>query len=401
MVKRLRTITSIVLLLLPLALAQDTRPDEQTRVFQDNGRWTRRITGSLPAAKNLRVKVDTGSVRVEGGSQQNISYSINNHSYASSEDKARREFEGYKINVYVRGDTAWVTGEWQGGRPHRSSTEFVISVPRNIELAKVATEGGDLVATGMAGRVEAETGGGTIHVDNIEGSINAETGGGSIDVGTVGGDLTLRTGGGSIKVMAAKGKINAESGGGSVMVVSGLQSAVLETGGGNIEVQRCSGSLKVTTGGGSIDLGEIGGPAEIETGGGSIRLSSATGMVQAQTGGGSIALNGVPAAKAETGAGGIVAKFVSGSGRTDSVLETSAGDITVYLAPDLSITIRASIDLANGHRIRSDFSEIQVSSEGGQWGPGTATAEGNLNGGGPVLKVRTTTGNINFLRASR
>jgi len=401
MVKRLRTITSIVLLLLPVALAQDTRPDEQTRIFQDHDRWTRRITGSMPAAKNLRVKVDTGSVRVEGGSQQNISYSISNHSYASSEDKARREFEGYKINVYVRGDTTWVTGEWQGGRPHRSSTEFVINVPRNIDLANVATEGGDLVATGMAGRVEAETGGGTIHVDNIGGSINAETGGGSIDVGTVGGDLTLHTGGGSIKVMAAKGKINAESGGGSVMVVSGLQSAVLETGGGSIEVQRCSGSLKVTTGGGSIDLGEIGGPAEIETGGGSIRLSSATGMVQAQTGGGSIALNGVPAAKAETGSGGIVAKFVSGSGRTDSVLETSAGDITVYLAPDLSITIRASIDLANGHRIRSDFSEIQVSSEGGQWGPGTATAEGNLNGGGPMLKVRTTTGNINFLRASR
>ena len=166
-------------------------------------------------------------------------------------------------------------------------------------------------------------------------------------------------------------------------------------------MQRCAGSLKVTTGGGGIDLGEIGGPAEIETGGGSIRLTSATGLVRAQTGGGSIALNGVPSARAETEAGGIVAKFVSGNERSDSVLETSAGDITVYLAPELSMTIRASIDLANGHRIRSDFSEIRVSSEGGEWGPGSATAEGNLNGGGPVLKVRTTTGNINFIRASR
>jgi len=108
----------------------------------------------------------------------------------------------------------------------------------------------------------------------------------------------------------------------------------------------------------------------------------------------------VPAARAETGAGGIVAKFVSGTDRTDSVLETSAGDITVYLAPTLNITIRASIELANGHRIRSDFSEIRVTTEGGEWGPGTATAEGNLNGGGPTLKVRTTTGDITFL-ASR
>jgi DUF4097 and DUF4098 domain-containing protein YvlB len=400
-VKTFPKLIAALLLLLPLAVAQETRPDEQTHVVQENGRWSRQITGSLPAAKNLRVKVESGSVRVQGGSQQTITYSISNRSYASSEEKARHELEAYKISVYLRGDTAWVVGEWQGSRPRRSSSEFVINVPRNVDLVKVATDGGDLVATGVAGQVEAESGGGTIHLDDIGGMINAETGGGSIDVGTVGGDLTVRSGGGSIKVTAAKGKINAETGGGSVEVVSGLQGATLETGGGSIEVQRCAGPLKVRTGGGSIELGDIAGPAEIETGGGSIRLSSATGAVRAETGGGSITLNGVPAARAETGAGGIVAKFVSGSEHTDSSLETSAGDITVYLAPNLNMTIRASIELANGHRIRSDFSEIRVTSEGGEWGPGSATAEGSLNGGGPVLKVRTTTGNISFVRASR
>jgi DUF4097 and DUF4098 domain-containing protein YvlB len=398
---RIPKIVAALLLLLPLAVAQDTRSEGQTRVYQENGRWSRQITGSLPAAKNLRVKVDSGVVRVVGGAQQTINYVINNRSYASSEEKARREFDSYKISVYVRGDTAWVVGEWQGARPHRSSNEFVINLPRNTDLVRVETEGGDLTATGIAGRVEGETGGGSIHLDDIGGVISAETGGGSIEVGTVGGDLTLRTGGGSIKVASAKGKINAETGGGSVVVESGLQGAVLETGGGSIEVQRCSGSLKATTGGGSIELGEIAGPVEIETGGGSIRLSSATGAVRAETGGGSITLNGVPSARAETGAGGIVVKFVSGGERPDSVLETSAGDITVYLAPSLNVTIRASIDLANGHRIRSDFSEIRVITEGGEWGPGTATAEGNLNGGGPVLKVRTTTGDINIIRASR
>jgi DUF4097 and DUF4098 domain-containing protein YvlB len=399
--KKFPKIVAALLLFLPLAVAQEARSDEQVRVALENGKWTRHITGSIVAARNLRVKVDSGSVRVAGGSQSTIDYTITNHSYASSEEKARREFDGYKISAYVRGDTAWIVGEWQGNKPRRSSSEFVINVPRSTEFVKVETDGGDLTASGIAGRVEGESGGGSIRLDDIGGAINAETGGGGIDVGTVGGDLSLRTGGGSIKVGSAKGKINAETGGGSVVVVSCLQGAVLETGGGSIEVQHCSGSLKVTTGGGSIDLGEIAGPAEIETGGGSIRLSSATGAVRAETGGGSITLNGVPTARAETGAGGIVAKFVSGAERTDSVLETSAGDITVYLAPNLAMTIRASIELANGHRIRSDFAEIRVSTDGGEWGPGTATAEGNLNGGGPVLKVRTTTGDISFLRASR
>ncbi len=383
--------------LVPLASSQ-----QQSRVYREGGNWAEEMSGSLTAARNLRVKVDLGSVRIVGGSQPAITYVIRNRAYSSSEDKARREFDSYKISAYVRGDTAWIVGDWQGGRPRRFSGEFVINVPRDMEWVKVETEGGSVSTTGIAGRADAESGGGSIHLDDIGGAINAETGGGSIDVGNVGSDLNLHTGGGSIEIRAAKGKINAESGGGSVVLISGLQGAVLETGGGSIEVRKCTGSVKATTGGGSIDLGDIGGPAEIETGGGSIRLGSAKGFVHADTGGGSIELNGVPGARAETGAGGIVAKFFASTGdRTDSVLETSAGDITVYLASDLALTIRASVELANGHQIRSDFSDIHITTEGGEYGPKTVTAEGRLNGGGPVLKVRTTTGDITFRRAGR
>jgi len=394
--KKFSKLVAVLLLLLPLATAQ------QAHVYREGGNWAQEITGTLTAAKNLRVKVDLGSVRVEGGSQPSISYIIRNRAYTSSEDKARREFDSYKISAYVRGDTAWIVADWQGGRPHRFSGDFVINVPRDMEWVKVETDGGSVTTTSIAGRVDSASGGGSIRLDNIGGAINAETGGGGIDVGTVGSDVSLRTGGGSIKVASAKGKISAESGGGSVVVVSGLQGAVLETGGGSIEVERCAGHVKASTGGGSIDLGDIGGPAEIETGGGSIRLTSAKGPVRAETGGGSIDLNGVPSARAETGAGPIVAKFVASSGGpADSLLETSAGDITVYLAPNLNITIRASIEVANGHSIRSDFPEIRVTTEGGDYGPKTVTAEGNLNGGGPVLKVRTATGDISFRRAGR
>jgi DUF4097 and DUF4098 domain-containing protein YvlB len=382
MLKQLSKFVAVLLLVLPLAMAQE-------------------ITGSLAAVKNLKVKVDIGSVRVEGGSQQGISYVIRNHSYSGSEEKAKREFDNYKVSAYVHGDTAWIVGDWQGGRPHKFSGDFVVNVPREMDEIIAETEGGNVSASGIAGRVDAQSGGGSIRVDDIGGAIKAETGGGNIDVGNVGSDVNLSTGGGSIKVNSAKGRIEAESGGGSVTIVSGMQGAVLETGGGSIQVERCGGRVKASTGGGSIDLGDIGGPAEMETGGGSIRLGSAKGPVRAETGGGSIELNGVPSARAETGAGGIVARFVAANGENhDSQLETSAGDITVYLAPNVNISVRASIEVANGHNIRSDFSDIRVTTEGGDYGPKTVTAEGSLNGGGPVLKVRTTTGDISFRRTS-
>jgi DUF4097 and DUF4098 domain-containing protein YvlB len=393
--KQLSKFVAVLLLILPLASAQ------QGRVYGDGGNWTQEITGSLTTVKNLKIKVDIGSVRVEGGSQSSINYVIRNHSYSGSEDRARREFDSYKISAYVRGDTAWIVADWEGGRPHKFSGDFVVNVPREMEEIKIETEGGNVSTSGITGRVEAESGGGNIRFDDIGGAINAETGGGSIEVGNVASDVSLQTGGGSIKVNSAKGKIEAESGGGSVTIVSGLQSAILETGGGSIQVERCAGHVKASTGGGSIELGDIGGAVEMETGGGSIRLASAKGPVHAETGGGSIELNGVPSARAETGGGGIVAKFVASNGEHhDSQLETSAGDITVYLDSNVNISVRASIEVANGHNIRSDFPDIRVSSEGGDYGPKTVTAEGKLNGGGPVLKVSTTTGDISFRRSS-
>lgn len=384
----------VLTLLAPLAVVPQGWAQE-THVTREGGAWGQEITGSLAAVKNLRVKVEMGSVVVRGGQQQAINYVVRTHFGNSSEQEARHQFEQYKITAYVKGDTAWIVGDWQGGRrPRHSSAEFSVMIPREMALVKLETEGGSVDATGIAGRLEAESGGGSIKVDDIGGGLNAETGGGSIEVGTVSGDLGLHTGGGSIEIRRANGKVNAETGGGGIRI-QGAQGATVETGGGSVEVRQCNGKVKVSTGGGSIDLSDVGGPAEIETGGGSIHLTSAKGYVHAETGGGGIELYGVPSARAETSAGGITVKLVNtGAERHDSDLETGAGDITLYLAADVAVDVRASVDMGNGHRITSDFSDIHISSEGEKWGPKTLTAEGKLNGGGPVVKVHTSTGDI-------
>ena len=389
-------LASLLALLAPLAVAQETH------LSREGGVWSQEINGSLAAVKNLRVKVDMGSVVVRGGQQQGINYIVHTHFGNSSEQDARRQFEQYKVTAYVKGDTAWIVGDWQGGRrPRHFSGDFSVTVPREMALVKLETAGGNVDASGLAGRVEAESGGGSMKLDDIAGGASAETGGGSIDIGTVSGDLGLHTGGGPIEVRHANGKVVAETGGGSVDIQAGTQGAIIETGGGSVQVRQCNGKVKVSTGGGSVDLSDVGGPAEIETGGGSIRLTSAKGHVHAETGGGSIELYGVPSARAETGAGGITVKLVNTGGeRNNSDLETSAGDITVYIANDVAINVRASVDMGNGHHITSDFSDIRIASEGDKWGPKTLTAEGKLNGGGPMLKVHTSSGDICFKRVS-
>jgi DUF4097 and DUF4098 domain-containing protein YvlB len=371
---------------IPLALAQE------------NGNWSQDMSGKMAAARNVRIKLDMGSVVLQGGDRSGIEYSL----HSSAMDRDGRHGNGpFKINAFVKGDTAWIIGEWEGGRPRRFSGQFVVNIPRDTAWVKIETGGGGVEARGVTGRVDVESGGGKVQVDDVGGAVGVETGGDSIDIGSVGGDLKLETGGGNISIRSVKGMIHAQTGGGNISVMSGDQGAIVEAGGGNVEIKHCAGHVKATTGGGSIMLGDIGGPAEISTGGGSIHLASAKGRVSANTGAGSIELYGVPSAKVETGAGGITLKLinVSGGDRSDSMLETSAGDVTVYIASDVAVSVRASVDLGSGHHIRSDFPDIHIASEGDQWVK-TLTAEGKLNGGGPVLKVRTTTGDICFRRGN-
>ncbi len=400
----------MVVVLSSLALAQEAQ------VTREGDGWSQVFTGSLTGVKNLRVKLDMAAVVVRGGHQAGIDFNLHLRSRRSSEEEARKQFREYKLTSFVKGDTAWVVGEWQGNHSYhlgsarltintRSdrnlSGELVLNVPREMELVKVETGGGNVDTAGIAGRVESETGGGNVRLDDIGGGAKAETGGGSITVGTISGDLKAETGGGTIQVNHANGQVTAETGGGRVQIVSAARGASIETGGGGIDVRQCGGTIKVSTGGGSIDLGDMGGPAEIHTGGGTVHLASAQGHVHADTGGGAIELYGVPSARVETGAGGIVVKLVkTGAPASDSRIETSAGDITVYIAPDVALSVRASVDMGNGHHITSDFADIHVASEGDQWGPRSLNAEGKLNGGGPLLKVRTTTGDINFKRAN-
>jgi DUF4097 and DUF4098 domain-containing protein YvlB len=399
----LKRYTNIATVLVLAVIAALPVLAQNSRIYREGDGWVEEITGTLPQSRNLKVNTDLGSVKVQGGSDGDVRYTIRKRSYGSSEEAARRMFQNFGVTAVKRGDFAIFEGSWEGGRARKFSADFVLTVPRDMQLVKLSSDGGWINVRGIGGKLEAETGGGSVDLDDIGGMATAETGGGSIQVGNTNGELKLTTGGGNIKVVSATGRVVASSGGGSIWV--GKASAVaVDTGGGSVNVGTCQGEAHVETGGGTIDLGNINGPVSLETGGGTIKLAGAAGPVRVSTGGGNLELYKLmQGARAQTGAGSITAEFVGTPSNTQaySMLETSAGDVTVYVSPEAKMTIKAVIQTAMGHEIKSDFSEVKVTSEGGDWGPKTKYAEGNLNGGGPLLKVRTTMGNIYIRKAKR
>jgi Putative adhesin len=366
------------------------------------GSWLEERQGTVPNSRKLQVKIEGGSIRVTGGPQQEISYVVRSRIDGESAQARGHEAQFHEVSLQSHGAMASLIVRPGPKAPPRLVSEVVISVPRDLQALSLQTSGGDVSVTGIAGQLSLNTGGGRVEIDDIGGSVTAETGGDDIEVGSVAGDTTFRTGGGKISVRSAGGNLRATSGGGNIQVGSGLHNAVLESAAGDVEMKLCGGELHVSTGGGNIVLGSVGGPAEITTSGGNIRLHSATGFVRARTTAGGIELDGIPAAMAETEVGRITARFSGATGKfRNSELQTSVGDIVVYLPADLAVTIRASVDMPRGHGIRSDFPELTITGRGDGWEEQSQAAEGKLNGGGPVLHLRTGNGNIVIHRAAQ
>jgi len=366
-------------------------------VYREGNTWVQEIKGTLGTAKAIKVSTDAGSVRVTGSDRGDIAYTMRKKVYTSSEETARKRFEQFKISAWVTGETASFRGscELQNGR---TSVDFDIQVPRGATLVYVRTDGGSVAVTDIAGRADLQTEGGSISMEHIGGAIAAETSGGSIDVGSAGGEVKVDTSGGSITIRSANGVVHADTSGGSIDVGVIKAPAFLNTAGGSIRAQQIGGNLEAETAGGNLDIGDVAGTAKLSTAGGSIRLGSALGHVDADTAGGSIRLMQLRAgARAQTAAGSIYVEFIGARNAfTDSRFETTAGDIVVTLPSNLGVNVRAGIEMATGHKIRSDFPELKITSEGGEWGPKEIYAEGAINGGGPMLKAQTTIGNIEF-----
>ena len=139
----------------------------------------------------------------------------------------------------------------------------------------------------------------------------------------------------------------------------------LNTAGGSINIDDLTGNVDAHTSGGSISIGNIRGAVDMHTSGGSINTEAVYGPLDAHTSGGSI---NVTFAEQLT---------------EDAELNTSGGSINAYLIEDIQVDIHAT---TSGGRVRTDFDvDGKVKKR---------SIRGEINGGGPRLKLHTSGGSI-------
>jgi DUF4097 and DUF4098 domain-containing protein YvlB len=161
----------------------------------------------------------------------------------------------------------------------------------------------------------------------------------------------------------------------------------VRTGDGSVSVQPVSGHVRIETGDGSISVEGLRGDVQLRTGDGGIDAAGIEASLRAHTGDGHLRVRGrFDVLDLSTGDGSIDAQVEAGSKPSAGwALRSGDGSITLGLPSDFAADLDAHT--GDGH-ITLD---LPVSVEGRI---SSSTVRGKLNGGGPVVTLRSGDGSI-------
>ena len=130
-------------------------------------------------------------------------------------------------------------------------------------------------------------------------------------------------------------------------------------------------------------MADLGGDLEARTSGGRIEVTHVDGDIDARTSGGRVEIKGARGrANAKTSGGRISASF---DGPPSGVLETSGGGIVVWFPLESSVDLDAK---TSGGHVRVEHPILMEGSMSSR------RVVGAMNGGGELLRLRTSGGSI-------
>jgi len=191
---------------------------------------------------------------------------------------------------------------------------------------------------------------------------------------TVPADTTIRThtGSGDQVIEGTHGNVDVETGSGDVRLTNLNGEIHLKTGSGDVRAHEISGAVRGGTGSGDVELEETGqGDVDLHTGSGNIEARGVQGGFHGETGSGDVTVEGTQTATWEvhTGSGNVHVRL-PGNAAFDADISTSSG--TVEVNSPIEMTVQGRVEETRRH------------------------LKGKVHGGGPLLTVRTGSGDIHI-----
>ncbi len=167
-------------------------------------------------------------------------------------------------------------------------------------------------------------------------------------------------------------------------------NVTFRTAAGNVAVSDIDGEVGGRSGAGNVVFSDIDGMVDIYTGSGNVQVDRIEGDVRINTGAGNVEIERVLGqVTAKTGAGNVSGYFPRATGAPIS-LTTGAGNVTAVVRSGVGFDVEARTGIGSAS---TQYGNMDVSD--GMMGGRFA---GRINGGGPLLALRTGIGNVELKR---
>jgi DUF4097 and DUF4098 domain-containing protein YvlB len=191
---------------------------------------------------------------------------------------------------------------------------------------------------------------------------------------TVPEETTVRTrsGSGDQLIEGTRGNVEVQTGSGDVKLTKLTGEIHVQTGSGNVRAREIAGTVKGGTGSGDVEIEETGpGDVDMHTGSGNIVARGVQGGFHGEAGSGDITAEGTQSGSWEihTGSGNVHVRLPANAA-FDADISTSSG----------TVDVGAPVEMTVQGRVGDMHKQIR----------------GKVRGGGPLLRVRTGSGDINI-----
>jgi hypothetical protein len=184
--------------------------------------------------------------------------------------------------------------------------------------------------------------------------------------------------------------IRSHSGSGDQSIEGTRGNVDLQTGSGDVKLSHLTGEIRLQTGSGNVRAREISGPVRGGAGSGDIELEEmGTGDIDLHTGSGNITARGIQGAfRAEAGSGDITAE-----GTQTGAWEVRTGSGNVHVRLPANAAFDANISTSSG---TLDVDAPLTMTVQGRVQDTRKSIVGKVRGGGPLLSLRTGSGDIHI-----
>ena len=184
--------------------------------------------------------------------------------------------------------------------------------------------------------------------------------------------------------------IRSSTGSGDQIIEGTHGNAEVQTGSGDVKLANLTGEIHLQTGSGNIRAHQISGPVHGGTGSGDVEIEEVSaGDIDLHTGSGNITARGVQGGfRGETGSGDVTAE---GTQTGSWEIHTGSGNVHVRLPSNAAF--EADISTSSGTVDVGSPIEMTVQ---GRIGDSHKQIHGKVRGGGPLLRVRTGSGDIHI-----